>query len=216
MTTRTPARWTPARWALAAALLCTTGASADAIPEGGWRTPDCPPQTCPPGTIPYGGSHGGCSPGCAPNGTCTDDAACVTQYGEGARCAETRFCLQDQYPGNSHVVVVRGVCGEGDTCEEPSSEYEEAPRCDVSRRCIAAPRPPPSMAATSGTPTAPPSMASSGTSAETNAPAATRTSATREDEGSCRAGGTGDGALAWLVLALVWVRKNRRGRACGG
>lgn len=169
-------------------------AGADAIPPGGWRTPDCPPQSCPPGTIPYGGSHGGCSPGCAPNDSCESDAQCGERYGAGARCEETRFCLRDDYPGNSHVVVVEGECDAERACPEPQGEYEEAQRCDIRRRCVAPPPAPPSSMSASG-------ASSAASSNETN-----------ESEGAgcggCSSTGVPSAGPAFFAAWLV-VRRRR-------
>ncbi len=118
--------------------LTPVNTNADAIPEGGWGTRDCPPNHCMPGTIPYGGSHGSCSIGCSPNSACEDDVVCGERYGAGATCEPTRFCMEEVDSGNSINTVVTGECPEDGVCEAQHGSDSEA-RCVEESRCIAPP-----------------------------------------------------------------------------
>jgi hypothetical protein len=59
---------------------------------------------------------------------CTSEADCTRQIGQGSRCIETAFCLEEVSLGRmGRQPAVRGECGAGDTCATGT--------CTRARRC---------------------------------------------------------------------------------
>lgn len=113
--------------ALVASLALARRARGDALPAD-YEPPPCTPPICVEGSLPGGGSHGGCATVCVPvYAECAPDGSCAAD----ARCVPTRFCIDMRGTGRVVQNVVLSECATDGSCVEGT--------CAEVARCVTIP-----------------------------------------------------------------------------
>ncbi|MCB9596029.1 MAG: hypothetical protein H6719_25130 [Sandaracinaceae bacterium] len=141
----------------------------------------CDELPCPAGSRPASLGHSSCPSVCSPSSTCTGDADCA-DYGAGARCEPTRFCIGIEYSGPGASEAVYDACESSGPCGSGATEEPEAPRCVEASRCVA--------------PAGPATPA--------------RAESSRGGCAGCAASGRDPAGLGWLVALVALVAARRR------
>lgn len=103
-------------------------ARADVVPPD-YEPPECAAISCPPASFPASAGHGSCPHDCVPVSVeCTQDSECTQRMGQGSRCVDTSFCLEEVSLGRmGRQPAVRGQCRPDGSCETGA--------CTRARRC---------------------------------------------------------------------------------